>query len=202
MRQSDTFFDRQFQQSTQRILPGDFEVARLGTNQGLLMTVLGSCVSVCLRDVVNGVAGLNHFMLPEAGISSEIGPQQVASLNARYGAHAMELLINKMLSMGAKKRNLQAYIFGGAAVLKRMTDIGKDNITFALTYLNHERISLVASDVGGTSPKKVYLNLDSGLPVAFNIDSALTDVKASEELYGNRLLDSVKRQRSSVSLFE
>ena len=31
----------------------------------IVYTVLGSCISACIRDPVAGVGGMNHFMLPE-----------------------------------------------------------------------------------------------------------------------------------------
>jgi chemotaxis protein CheD len=209
---SHIFFDRQFKRPTERVLPGDFAVSKVAKHQGLLMTVLGSCVSVCLRDVVNCVAGMNHFMLPEAGPSSAATialEEYEPSLNARYGAQAMELLINKMLSLGATKYNLQAYVFGGAKVLTGTAEIGIENVKFALDYLTRERIQLLNSDVGGNLPRKVAIDLETGLPSSLSLPrtgaSALShiigDVTASESIYADSLLASVNLRHTRISLF-
>ena len=56
------------------------------------MTTLGSCIAACLWDRNARIGGLNHFMLPEGGEGS-----------GRYGAYAMELLINEMMKRGASR---------------------------------------------------------------------------------------------------
>jgi chemotaxis protein CheD len=209
---SHIFFDRQFQKSTERVLPGDFAASKLAIHQGLLMTVLGSCVSVCLRDVVNSVAGMNHFMLPEAGLTTRVPSaleEYEPSLNARYGAQAMELLINKMLSLGATRSNLQAYVFGGAKVLTGTAEIGIENVKFALDYLKRERIQLLNSDVGGNLPRKVYIDLETGLPGSLTLPRTnagamshiTSDVTAMESLCADSLLASVKLNRNHINLF-
>jgi chemotaxis protein CheD len=212
-----TYFDRDFQKSTQRVLPGEFAVAKVAANQGLLMTVLGSCVSVCLLDVPNAVTGMNHFMLPEYGVLSVSQTDtelNAASLNARYGSQAMELLINRMLDFGASRKSLQAYVFGGASVLKSFANIGKENVDFALAYLARERIRVISHDVGGTAPRRIYIDLETGQPNALALSNAsananaklipslVNEVGTSESLYARRLLAAIKQPRASVSLFE
>src|SRR5580658_1868975 len=75
----------------------------------VVRTVLGSCIAVCLRDPVAGVGGMNHFLLPYGGHN------ELAS--ARYGIHAMELLINDCMKVGADRAKLEAKVFGGGHVL-------------------------------------------------------------------------------------
>ncbi|MGV8776346.1 chemoreceptor glutamine deamidase CheD, partial [Pseudomonas aeruginosa] len=96
-----------------KLLPGEY----FASGEDLvIVTVLGSCVSVCLRDPLNGIAGMNHFMLPERGLGGD-----PASPSARYGSHAMELLINRMLALGASRERLQAKVFGGGSVLRQIS---------------------------------------------------------------------------------
>ena len=59
--------------------------------QVVMTTVLGSCIAACIRDPQAGVGGMNHFLLPE-GDGRGGGGDAV-----RYGAYAMELLINDLL---------------------------------------------------------------------------------------------------------
>ena len=82
------YFDRTFDCDAVKVLPGEYFVT---TADMLLVTVLGSCVTACIRDRDKGLGGMNHFMLPE---SSESG---VLSSSARYGAYAMEVLLNHLL---------------------------------------------------------------------------------------------------------
>lgn len=60
------YWDQENQIIAAKLMPGDYYV----TNQDeMLTTVLGSCVAACIRDVVTGVGGMNHFMLPETSES-------------------------------------------------------------------------------------------------------------------------------------
>lgn len=131
-----------------KILPGEYYVSV--TNE-LITTVLGSCISVCIRDAKNGIGGMNHFMLPKDNNVME----SVVSDAARYGNFAMEHLINDILHYGGERRNLEFKVFGGGKVLDMKMDIGKKNIDFVFEYLKMERFSVSAEDVGDNYPRKV-----------------------------------------------
>jgi len=149
------YWDRQQESYVAKILPGEYYVSLSGE---MIVTVLGSCVSACIRDKVVGVGGMNHFMLPDAGGGSQ-SPKinmQGSSEAARYGVHAMELLINEILKNGGHRQNLEVKITGGGRMLKNMSDIGKRNIDFVRDYLSTEGIPVIAEDVGDIYPRKVY----------------------------------------------
>lgn len=137
-----------------KILPGEFYVTR---GRELISTVLGSCVSVCIRDPSIGVAGMNHFMLPASGQFSTVdwGASSVSSAT-RYGNWAMEYMVNALLKAGAKRNNFEIKVFGGGQVLANLTDIGQRNILFTLGYLKNEGFDPIAVDVGDVYPRKVY----------------------------------------------
>ncbi len=85
-------WDRAHGRWSARILPGEYFVTR---TDEVITTVLGSCISACVRDPALGIGGMNHFMLPEdvtQGSSSWLDPQ--AGLSTRYGSFAMESLVN------------------------------------------------------------------------------------------------------------
>jgi chemotaxis protein CheD len=147
--QPNVYHDRAFDKMAAKILPGEFYVTK---RDMLIVTVLGSCVSTCIRDPDQNIGGMNHFMLPQHGGD----PKSPLSMSARYGAYAMEVLINQMLSLGAKRERLQAKVFGGGRVLAGMTDVGQRNAEFVREYLSHERIRIQAEDLGDTYPRKVY----------------------------------------------
>ena len=149
------YFDRQFNCQAAKILPGEYYIT---SREMVLVTVLGSCIAACIRDPVLCVGGMNHFMLPEHGGD----PDSVLSLSARYGAYAMELLVNHLLKMGASRSRLEAKVFGAGRVLAGVTDVGARNTAFVLQYLERENIRLLASDLGGSYPRKIYFFPDSG----------------------------------------
>ena len=134
-----------------KILPGEFYVT---TQREVIATVLGSCVSACIRDPVFGIGGMNHFMLPISVTNGSWSGSEV-NLATRYGNYAMEHLINEILKNGGSRKNLEVKIFGGARILKQMTDIGIKNIQFVRAYLNMENIEIVSEDVGDICPRKV-----------------------------------------------
>ncbi|WP_348674702.1 chemoreceptor glutamine deamidase CheD [uncultured Abyssibacter sp.] len=141
------YFDRRFNVDAIKLLPGEFAGEADNT---MLVTILGSCVAACLWDEQAGVGGMNHFMLP--------GDGGVQTGSGRYGVHAMEQLINRLLSLGAERARLRAKLFGGAAVVRSMTqsDVGESNISFVGNYLKTERIPVVASDLAGPWPRRVH----------------------------------------------
>lgn len=143
------YFDRTFDCDAVKVLPGEYFVT---TADILLVTVLGSCVTACIRDRDKGLGGMNHFMLPDA---SEGG---MLSSSARYGAYAMEVLLNHLLKLGARRSSLEAKVFGGGQVLASLTQtqVGEKNAQFVLDYLHTERIPIVAQDLLDIYPRKVY----------------------------------------------
>lgn len=143
------YYDRHFQADAAKILPGEYFVSDSGM---LLVTVLGSCVAACIRDADSGLGGMNHFMLPDDGGRDKVG------MSARYGTYAMEILINHLLKMGARRNRLEAKVFGGGAVLESLSssNVGVRNAEFVLDYLKTEKIPVVAKDLLDSYPRKVY----------------------------------------------
>ncbi len=129
-----------------------------------LRTLLGSCVSACLYDPVARVAGLNHFLLAAPRYSRSL--PFVATDAGRYGIHAMELLINDMIKLGASRSNMEAKIFGGASVLGFRSDekflcVNEVNQRFVRDYLSTERIPIISEDLGGKLGRVIHFHSDS-----------------------------------------
>ena len=138
---------------TAKILPGEYYVT---LHDEMVVTVLGSCISACIRDSVFGIGGMNHFMLPESSGDSEVA-EHAKSMNeaARYGAYAMEMLINEILKNGGHRQNLEVKITGGGRMLANMSDIGRRNIDFVRNFLVTEGLEIAAEDLGDIYPRKV-----------------------------------------------
>ena len=130
------------------------------TDDRTISTVLGSCIAVCLTDPAAGVGGMNHFMLPGAAGRSLTG--KPAAL--RYGPNAMNALLAALYAAGAQHDRLQARIFGGAGLLvgRAASAVGAANIEYALGDLGARGITLVAQDVGGRWPRRLYYRPASG----------------------------------------
>ncbi len=184
---------------TVKILPGEYYVTR---GHEAISTVLGSCVSACVRDPQRGVGGMNHFMLPEdAAVGQNDWLNPAVGLATRYGSYAMESLINDLLKLGATRERLEIKLFGGGQILAAMTDVGGRNIKFVHNYVAIEGYRVAAEDLGGTQPRKVIYFPATGRarlrklrPVENHI------VSRHEQLY----LESLGRQSTGgdVELFE
>lgn len=144
---------------TVRLQPGQYYVSK-GTDE-VIVTVLGSCVSACIRDPKIGVGGMNHFMLP-AGADAGPAATSCVSVANRYGNFAMENLINAILRSGGERSRLELKLAGGGNILVGMTDIGQRNIDFIRTYVANEGLCVVGEDLGDVHPRKLYYYPDSG----------------------------------------
>jgi len=142
-----------------KLLPGDFYVTR---EDEVLDTVLGSCVAACIRSPRLKVGGMNHFMLPRPSGSGEDTWDDVRGRATRYGTASMEQLINRILSAGAKRDELEVKVFGGARVLSVMTDVGNHNVQFVREFLRNEGLKVLAEDVGDTCPRHVQFSPQTG----------------------------------------
>lgn len=149
------YFDRKFEAEAVKVLPGEYFVT--ATNV-LMVTVLGSCVSACIRDREKGIGGMNHFMLADSAESSAV------SSSARYGTYAMEILINHLLKLGARKSNLEAKVFGGGRVMASLSSsqVGERNSRFVMEFLKTEGIRVAAQDLLDSYPRKVYFFPENG----------------------------------------
>lgn len=155
------YWDRERSCHAAKILPGEYYVT---TNDEIIVTVLGSCVSACIRDPQMRIGGMNHFMLP---ISSQDYKTLRASSNneaTRYGNFAMEKLINDILKNGGRREHLEIKLFGGGKVIQHMNeaDVGNRNISFVRDYLHTEGFKVVAEDLGDVYPRKVVFHPMTG----------------------------------------
>jgi len=191
-------WDRHCDRWSARILPGEYFVTR---NDEVITTVLGSCISACMRDPVLGCGGMNHFMLPEDltnGSSSWLDP--AVGLATRYGSFAMESLINDLLKLGARRERLEVKLTGGGRILASMTDVGSRNIEFARRWLSLEGLQIAGEDVGESHARRVQYFPATGRVRMFrlpNLDHAA--VISGERQYQSALLE--KTAGNDVELF-
>jgi len=186
--------DTRFPYEVAVILPGEYFVSE---EPKVVYTILGSCISVCLRDPFVSVGGMNHFML--AAPSNAEGHDNWAD-SGRYGSFAMEMLINEILNRGGKKNRLEAKVFGGGKIYDGTIDIGAKNAAWALDYLEREGVPLLKANVGDVCPRKVYFFTDSGKVLLKKLDRVVAQTIAAEEGQYQAKLQQAPVQ-SEVTLF-
>jgi chemotaxis protein CheD len=136
------------------LYPGQLVVTRDAME---ITTLLGSCVSVCLFDSIRKIAGMNHFLLP-------VNEKNNSDLE-KYGDSSLTLMLEKILSMGSKKNDLEAKVFGGGEILiyeNLNFNIGKKNITLALDFIKDHEIRLATKVVGGMLGARIIFNTVTG----------------------------------------
>ncbi|MFC0083576.1 chemoreceptor glutamine deamidase CheD [Dyella flava] len=182
---------------TVKVLPGEFYVS---AQEEMVSTVLGSCVSACIRDNERRIGGMNHFMLPEPMTGERNDWSSAIGRAARYGSDAMEQLINAILKAGGRRDALSVKIFGGGRVLAQMTDVGQRNISFVKRYLETEGLPLAAADVGDIYPRQLQFFPVSGrIRVRQLRTQRDAELAANEQRYLKRLAnDPIKGE---VELF-
>lgn len=187
------YWDKHTGKSTAKILPGEFYVT--GHDEAIT-TVLGSCISACVRDPKAGLGGMNHFMLP---ISKSAGKAETADA-ARYGNFAMEQMINDILRNGGSRERLEIKIFGGGRVMKGVTDVGKKNINFVKEYIELEQLRLLAEDVGGNYPRKVmYMPRTGKVKMKKLINQHNNTIETRDESYFDKITH--QENQGEIELF-
>jgi len=180
--------------TTIKILPGEFYVTKENER---VETVLGSCISACVRDPIAGVGGMNHFMLPVD--KNAKGNTELSDAN-RYGNYAMENLVNALLSLGAKRERLEFKLFGGGRIMSSMTNVGWYNIGFAFDYVYTEGFKIVSQDIGDIYPRKVLYYPLSGRVRVRRLNAMHNQSLADQE---NRYINNIESKpvEGDVELF-
>jgi len=162
------YFSQKFQKQAVKLAPCQLYITK--NLEEILETVLGSCVSACIRDPLAGVAGINHFMLPS---TNEPRSNDLSSM-LRYGNHSMDLLIEGLLNCGARRERLEIKVFGGANVMAGPV-VGDANTDWVLRYLQDRAMPIAAQHLGGTLPRSLHYFPTSGLVLMQQLDSSKTE---------------------------
>lgn len=164
-------------QSVVKLLPGGCYVT---AGDEVIDTVLGSCVSACIRNPRFEIGGMNHFMLPRPGGGDDAW-ERVAGRATRYGSASMEQLINRVLKPGGVRADLEVKLFGGARVLGSLSDIGSHNVMFVRDYLRQEGMQVVAEDLGDLCARQVQYFPATGRVRVRRLTLARRQAVASQE---------------------
>lgn len=148
-------FDTTFGALALKVFPGEHQVT--DRPEHMLVTVLGSCVAACIRDPGTGRGGMNHFVLP-----GDVRASVCDSAALRYGAHAMESLINDVLPPGGRRQDLEVKVFGGADSGRNGFRVGRENAIFVCDCLQQEGMRIAVCDLGGTLPRRIHFFPSTG----------------------------------------
>ena len=196
------FWDPKFGRTAVKVLPGGHYVT--DDQSEMIVTVLGSCVAACIRDPLTGIGGMNHFMLPQG----ENGSWGGANSSMRFGNHAMEVLINRVMSLGCPRSRLEIKVFGAANViggpaLRSNRTVGERNAAFVRHYLENENLTIAAMDLGGERGRRICYFPDSG-----RVKRLLLRRDDDKDIYRQELIlrekqhDTPPEDDGSIELFE
>lgn len=192
---ANVYYDNSFNVKAAKLLPGEYYATG---KEMMLVTVLGSCVAACIRDPQFGIGGMNHFMLPESVHEAD----SPLSSSARYGTYAMEILINELIKLGARRNKLEAKVFGGGNVLRgfKVNNVGERNSAFVLEFLKAENIPVLARDLIDVYPRKIYYFPSNGKVMVKKLRNLHNEtIFEREKDYGSRLQKS--KIEGAVELF-
>lgn len=133
--------------------PGDW---LFGGGDGIVRTLLGSCVSLTLWSHRHGVGGLCHSLLPAR---RHVRAHEVP--DGRYLAEAVAWLEAKAARHGIPWSDLRASVFGGAG--GRDAAIGAANVAWVQDWLHRRRVPTDQIDVGGRVLRRLTMDLRTGL---------------------------------------
>ena len=184
------YHDHHFKHDAVKVLPGEYYVTSANM---VIMTVLGSCIAACIWDPRVRVGGMNHFMLPDGGNDT----------SGRYGSYAMELLVNEMMKLGARREHMQAKVFGGGQVMHSFTtmNVGERNTQFVLDYLQTERIAVISKDVLDIHPRKVCYFPATGKAMCKRLAHSHPDTLETQERQGDAAVVAKTTAGGSIDLF-
>ncbi|MDF2906578.1 MAG: cheD [Herbinix sp.] len=122
---------------------------------------LGSCVGIILYDPVRRIAGMVHVMLPD---STKILNNEN---KAKFADTGIDLLIRRMMDIGADRRSLIAKIAGGAQMFafsnnSDMMRIGERNVEATKVKLAELGISIRAEDTGANYGRTIEFYPENG----------------------------------------
>ena len=163
----------------------------------VIVTVLGSCIAVCMYDPIAHCGGMNHFLLPEdASGRSELPGQAL-----RYGSYSIERMVNTLLVKGAKRERLVTKVFGGANVITGTSNVGHRNADFVEQYLSREGFQISGRNLRGTQARKIRFFPATGkVQMTMLGTDAVKSVVRNEDIL--RTAPEIVTKHGTVELFE
>jgi chemotaxis protein CheD len=135
---------------------GEIAVAR---SEGVLRTLLGSCLGLALYDRRLKVAALAHIVLPDS--------QGREGIPGKFADTAVPAMLRQMQKLAAGEALRPcAKIAGGANMFTASAcanTIGEQNVRAVERVLNELRIPIIARDCGGEQGRRMMLDTTTGV---------------------------------------
>ena len=130
----------------------------------LVMTILGSCISVTMYSARHGFGGICHVLLPKCHTES---CNTQCSEVYRYADCSIRNMVERFVDMGALRKDIEVKIFGGSDILviaghKNYVTVGKQNIEITKKTLMDEGLKIRAAHIGGTFGRKIFFFTHTG----------------------------------------
>lgn len=142
--------------------PGELIISQ---KPSLVVTVLGSCVSVTMFHRPTRRAAICHAMLPDPKSACEDGDQ---ASRYRYVSEVLPDMCSHFAQAGLLAEQIEVKLFGGGNVISMAEEppserwIGSANVRRAREILREAGYSIRASNVGGTIGRKILFNTATG----------------------------------------
>ncbi|MCX9015255.1 MAG: chemotaxis protein CheD [Candidatus Methanoperedens sp.] len=138
-------------------------------NPAVLVTIVGSCVGIALRDPGAKIGALAHILLP-----SIVGSKN-KDVPLKFADSAIEITVNEMIKKGCSKKRIEAKIAGGASMFEFSSSmkIGERNVEAVVNKLEEYNIPIVARDVGKNYGRTLEYHVETGV---LHVKSALKEV--------------------------
>lgn len=140
----------------------DYKLAK--GKQKLITRDLGSCVAVAMRDPEKAIGGLLHIMLPACP-----SPEETQEIEyPKFADTGIDLMIRKMVLLGAVKSRLTVKLAGAAHVVKSefvpiSRDISSRNLEAVRRRLSEHNIPVLSMEVEEDYPRTVVFEPESGV---------------------------------------
>jgi chemotaxis protein CheD len=148
---------------TRRYTVGIGEFALSSQAGEIIVThALGSCVAVTLWDPETRVAGLLHFLLPDANLGGDRASRQPTA----FANPGIPIVLEAAAAMGFEKKRSAIFLVGGASVGgaggTSVLDIGRRNVLAARSTLWRCGALVKGEVVGGAAARTVWMNAADG----------------------------------------
>jgi chemotaxis protein CheD len=150
------------QTKSKKYVVGIAELAVAPANNYLVTIGLGSCVATVIWDKRRKIGGMIHTILPSI---AEMPPSRTEP-KTKFADSGIPILIDKVIKMGGRRRDLVAKIAGGSqmfAISSMM--IGKKNVKSAKKTLMLEKMPIIAEDVFGTQGRTIIFDTSTGIMI-------------------------------------
>jgi chemotaxis protein CheD len=128
----------------------------------LIALGLGSCISVCAYDPEARIAAMAHVVLPESTDND--------SAAGKFADTAIPHLLESFAKLGASAERIRVALAGGAQLFAFhgtgvRLEIGTRNSEAVKAALEKARLTVVATDLGGSAGRTVHLTGDGRMRV-------------------------------------